>query len=457
MLSDEADEFLIDAHRLLNSFQFAMDQPGDIFGEQTDMKRSTPKIVIPQSSMEEDMRRIRDELQQVRMENQAMRSRLSRPTTATTSTIDREEFNSLRREIERLGDQSRQATPTPSSIFSSGKLLPGRYNGEADFEDYLAQFTVVATANAWSDAEKAAVLLGRLEGKALSAVSRGPDMQYTTMIGRLLKQFSMDHEETYAQRLQTLVKKDDQTWEDLAHEVRLLASKGYKDVGENTQNRLAVQGFINAVTDDKTREKLRDRNPKSVDEAVQMAHQVECNLTLEKVRQKTIETSSEEKKKKSTTQARKVEEEKASEKDPRLQALEDKVAQLQEELNKVNVTPGKQTSKPQKNQQSRPRRDDIICYSCRLPGHIRRRCPYRNNPQTSFPSVRGQMPSSAGYPVSVAPPSTAPSSSPSSVSSNQPTPLSYEIPQFSPVQQSGNFQGQPQYQTAVGFLPKTPM
>ena len=50
-------------------------------------------------------------------------------------------------------------------------LKATRYNGTSDLEDYLAQFSSIATFNRWNPNERVAVLLSKLEGDALKAAA----------------------------------------------------------------------------------------------------------------------------------------------------------------------------------------------------------------------------------------------------------------------------------------------
>ena len=79
-------------------------------------------------------------------------------------------------------------------------------------------------------------------------------------------------------------KKPKQTWEDLAYEVKNLTTKGYKDINESTQERLAAQAFVNAIPEDKVRNKVCDQHPRTVMQALQQVRQAEADLTIEQQR-----------------------------------------------------------------------------------------------------------------------------------------------------------------------------
>ena len=111
--------------------------------------------------------------------------------------------------------------------------LPGKYEGDVDFNDYLQQFEVLAVEHGWTTEKKGVMLLARLKGCALEVAVKGDGVSFGELVKRLRSHFSPDHEEMFAQRLQALQKNPKQSWEDLAYEVRSLTSKGFKDVGDS--------------------------------------------------------------------------------------------------------------------------------------------------------------------------------------------------------------------------------
>ena len=202
--------------------------------------------------------------------------------------------------------------------------LPGKYEGEVDFNDYLQQFEVLAEEHKWSVDKKGVMLLARLKGRALEVAAKGQDVSFKALVARLRSHFSPEHEEMFAQRLQTLQKGAKQTWEDLAYEVRNLTSKAYKGVGGPLLERLGVQAFVNAIPDDEIRGKVRDAHPTTVSDALRRVRQVEADRSLEKQRTHTLEGegTSREKAKSSARVVTKEQEDRVKVLEERLQALQ---------------------------------------------------------------------------------------------------------------------------------------
>ena len=215
--------------------------------------------------------------------------------------------------------------------------LPGKYEGDVDFDDYLQQFEVLADEHEWTTEKKGVMLLARLKGRALEVAAKGGDVTFRALATRLRNHFSPEHEEMYAQRLQALQKTTKQTWEDLAYEVRNLTVKGYRDVGETTRERLGAQAFVNAIPEDHVRNKVRDAHPRTVAEALERVRQVEADLSIEKQRARQVEDG-ETSKDKPRAGARIVTEEESQDK---MRALEEKLKALQTQLE------GKTSEKPQ--------------------------------------------------------------------------------------------------------------
>ena len=191
-----------------------------------------------------------------------------------------------------LAQQQQDTTVPADETRTSFKLpLPAKYEGDLDFNDYLAQFEALAGEHGWTTAKKGVILLGRLKGRALEVAVKGKELDYASLITRLRSHFSPDHEDMFAQQLQALQKKPKQTWEDLAFEVRRLTIKAYKDVASTTQERLAAQAFINAIPEDDIRNKVRDTHPKTVAETLQQIRQVEADIAIEQQRKSQDKTS----------------------------------------------------------------------------------------------------------------------------------------------------------------------
>ena len=153
--------------------------------------------------------------------------------------------------------------------------------------------------------------------------------------------------------------------------------KAYPESDEKTQNRLARDAFIGAVADDRVREKLRDRAPAKLEEALKLARQLAASRELEKQRVRMVAAESEPEK--------------------------DEVRQLREELSQMRADLQKRKDKwrrKDKNKGKPPK--TVICYHCKQPGHMQRWCPQLTTGEAYYHPVT-VMPNTAKAPPSVLP------------------------------------------------------
>ena len=263
--------------------------------------------------------------------------------------------------------------------------LPPKYDGSTDFNTYLLQFQVLAHEQRWTEDRKGVMLISRLKGRALEIAAQGDNLTFSELVSRLRSHFSPDHEEMFAQQLQTLRKTSSQTWEDLAFEVRNLTRKGYRRANEITQERLAVHAFINAITEDDLRQRVRDSHPFSVEMALSRVRQVEADQAVERQRHSQRESSHQ------------------KEKAQVLQGEDDRkeIEELKTELQKLRVemqnkdsrdrsrpqagrvprpgkgSPRRQNNGPRGRGSPRKNQNRYRCYFCDSRDHLVRDCPHK--------------------------------------------------------------------------------
>ena len=191
----------------------------------------------------------------------------------------RAEMARLRRQVSREEKRTGEhGKPT------SEKLMPMKYAGSTDFEEYLVQFEIIAGLHEWSSDRKAAVLMAKLEGAALSVASPVAGKGYDALTTKLRERFSPEQQEAFALRLKTKMQGRGESYEALADEVRMLTKKAYPESDEKTKDRLAKDAFVGAVLDDKVREKRRDQAPSSMEDALKLARQLSASRELERRR-----------------------------------------------------------------------------------------------------------------------------------------------------------------------------
>jgi hypothetical protein len=245
---------------------------------------------------------------------------------------------------------------------TTDKLMPMKYSGKTDFDEYESQFEAIAGLQNWDDDRKAVVLLSKLEGQALTVATAEPRTSYKDLVDCLKENFSPEQQTIFAMKLNSRVQGKDETYEALANDVKRLTKKAYSTADSQTRERLATDAFVNAIADDCVREKLRDKTPSSVTEALKSVRQIAVNREIEKQRVKQT--------------ARRVEASSSNENDGD-RKLQNKIAKLEAELKQF------QSERPKMKQ---PR----LCYFCSLPGHVKKFCPF-DPANHLLPSCKVQM------------------------------------------------------------------
>ena len=139
----------------------------------------------------------------------------------------------------------------------------------------------IARTLRWSKDRKGSALYGRLKGKALTWVSGCPNKRYSTLIDKLRDRLSPKDEEMFYQQLMTYRKKPEQTWEGLAQKIEVHSIKANGGMEEIYGDSMAAKAFVEAVVDKQIRRKLREKHPRTINDAVKCARMIEANKLRE--------------------------------------------------------------------------------------------------------------------------------------------------------------------------------
>ena len=246
--------------------------------------------------------------------------------------------------------------------FTTDKLMPMKYSGTSDFDEYLTQFEAIAGLQNWNDERKAVVLLSKLEGQALSIASTENQRTFSSLVACLRENFSPQQQTIFALKLNSRVQGKNETFEALANDIKRLTKKAYMTADDLTKDRLATDAFVNAISDDSVREKLRDKAPVTISQALREVRQIAVNREIEKQRAKQT--------------VRSVEMKPSSKENDEVMKLQEKLSKLEAELKKFHG---------ERLQVKKPR----VCYHCSLPGHVKKFCPFDPCNQM-LPSVKAQ-------------------------------------------------------------------
>ena len=151
--------------------------------------------------------------------------------------------------------------------------------------------------------------------------------------------------------------KSKESYESLSFDIQRLTKKAYGKTDDETRDRIARDAFLNAISDDSIREKLRDQNPKTLADAVRESKRLAANQDLEKTRVKGAVRQ--------------------------ISADQTEIEELKAQIKKLGqMKPRRQRSRNQQSRamegqwKSRDPGNPPTCWRCHKKGHIARWCPF---------------------------------------------------------------------------------
>jgi transposase InsO family protein/predicted aspartyl protease len=159
-------------------------------------------------------------------------------------------------------------------------MKPGKFDGTGSLESFLVQFDVCARHNKWTDAEKADFLRCSLEKAATQLLwdfGAQPSAAYEELVGRLRERYGTDGQaETFRTQLHYRRQRANESLSDLLHEIRRLVVLAYPVPSNETTQILARDAYLEAMRDRELSLKVREREPKTIDEAYRTALRLEA-------------------------------------------------------------------------------------------------------------------------------------------------------------------------------------
>ncbi|KAJ8949233.1 hypothetical protein NQ318_022745 [Aromia moschata] len=139
------------------------------------------------------------------------------------------------------------------------RMKPPQFDGKSSWVNYLRQFEATAKANGWSLAEKATARTIALRGDATD----------------ILQTLSIDEQEGLPS---TCLAPGNAIWSvsSRASDIARLVRLAYSSTPENVMERLAVQGFLDGLRDDETRQALTLARPSKLVNALARALEFEA-------------------------------------------------------------------------------------------------------------------------------------------------------------------------------------
>jgi len=185
--------------------------------------------------------------------------------------------------------------------------------------------------------------------------------------------------------LRSRIRQPGETLEKLHQDVRRCMALAFSDVDAKARERLACDYFIGPLNDPDFSLKVRERNPKTLDEALFASQQIEVWLKdASKARhagEEEIHRRRDRYVRGATSISDDVVDKLMQRFDKSLQALQSRVDQLEESKRDTVPAPKLDSKSQGSNGPSSGKTKEFRCYECDEPGHIARNCPKRSGQQ----------------------------------------------------------------------------
>ncbi|KAK3728412.1 hypothetical protein QZH41_020431, partial [Actinostola sp. cb2023] len=224
---------------------------------------------------------------------------------------------------------------------------------------YEAQFEMVADLNNWNSEEKAAYLAVSLVGQArtvLGDLSGEERRNFKSLTAALATRFGTENKtEMFRVNVNNRQREKDESLPELAQAIRRLTRQAYPSAAVDLRDILARDYFLDAITETDMRWKIRQARPKSLNEALGVAVELEAFMSAEKQRQRSARAAQ------VTTN---------SAENDKTKKLNDDLREEIEELKRLVQGLGAV-------QQNHQRFRGDGCWACGDKNHLRRDCPKR--------------------------------------------------------------------------------
>ena len=239
------------------------------------------------------------------------------------------------------------------------EMKPPLFDGTTPWMEYLLQFQMISKYNNWNEKQMAINLATSLRDDARSVLVDLDDAgreHYPSLLGKLNQRFGPQNQtQMFRAILRTRKRQPKEGLPTLAHEIRKLVKLAYPEGTHYLLEEISTDSFINALPEAEYRWQIQQSRPKTLDDAVQTAVELEAF----KMAEMHEHGSSKKMVRVAQTEAPK---------EPQDQ-LENR-----NNLEDILVTLSRQMEALNRRQNENRHRGDIICYGCGKPGHIRRNC-----------------------------------------------------------------------------------
>ncbi|MCG8049194.1 MAG: hypothetical protein N0E48_26945 [Candidatus Thiodiazotropha endolucinida] len=207
----------------------------------------------------------------------------------TESVIDEDPFSgkmgnmSMKTEELTPSASAFQPFPLPSGMMKATEVKPTSFKGSVseDWTMWLRNYEVIANLNKWPDQFKLTRLVTVLEGDAnskyweCSETERG---DWDSLVKALTKKFAPEsNRATFQAALETKLRKKEESLDSYMNSIKTLARKAFPDWDGSYRDIMVKKYFIDGL-EESLRLWVLQANPKSADEALQVALRTEANM-----------------------------------------------------------------------------------------------------------------------------------------------------------------------------------
>jgi len=159
-----------------------------------------------------------------------------------------------------------------SDLIEVPVLLPDKFDGNQNFDDWVSHFECISKINGWNDDQKVLWLRVCMAVKAHMAYNRfSHEIQnsYGLMRATLKERFEpASKRDPYKIQLESRTKCEEENWADFGDDLCFLADKAYPKLSDEAKEQLALFRFFKQLQQPEMSLAVRQRKPKTVRDAV---------------------------------------------------------------------------------------------------------------------------------------------------------------------------------------------
>lgn len=172
--------------------------------------------------------------------------------------------------------------------FGKTVMKPATFDGTGSWIDYRAHFEACGNINMWNDRQKGLYLAASLRGQAqtvLGNMRQDNACAYRNLCEALEARFAPANQtELYRAMLREKRQKSTETLHELGESIRRLTHLAYPSAPCEVAEMIAKDQFVDALTDFDMRLKIQQSRPKSLNEAIRLAVEIEAFCRAERQR-----------------------------------------------------------------------------------------------------------------------------------------------------------------------------